>query len=173
MQSRSPKAVGTPEMRFQRHLKIFVSMSKAFYQPLPPSQHCWLLLQGKLWALLCRDSSIGEEGATGNGGQTVAENPLSGFLSALPRGRLGEVTVGQEHIAWSIPVTAAAPKLRHSWPEGQSEGAQISLTQETLGTLCTSCRHRIEKRAPQKGGHQHRPGTLVVAPALRLYFAPG
>lgn len=74
MQNRSPKAVGTPEMRFQEHLMVFVSMSKALYQPLPPSQHCWLLLQGKLRALVSRNSSTEEEGAIGNGGQRVAEN---------------------------------------------------------------------------------------------------
>lgn len=34
-----------------------------------------MLLQGKLQALVCRNSSTGEEGATGNGGQRVAENP--------------------------------------------------------------------------------------------------
>lgn len=53
---------------------IFVSMSKALYQPPPSSQHCWLLLQGKLQALVCRTAALGRKVPLAMVAR-VAENP--------------------------------------------------------------------------------------------------
>lgn len=69
-------------------------------------------------------------------------------------------SASKRHVVWSIPVTAPAPKLRHSWPEG----AQLTLPQGTL----EHCAHPagIDLKSV-------RPAQAWAAPAPRLHFAPG
>lgn len=119
----------------------FVSMSKALYQPPPSSQHCWLLLQGKLQALVCRTAALGRKVPLAMVAKEWQRTlPFSPAHRQAGRGS----SAGKAHIAWSIPVTAPAPKPRHSWPEGQPEGAWLDTRDPGDPGGGTSCCHRVE-----------------------------
>lgn len=88
-----------------------------------------------------QNSSIGEEGAIGNGGQSGREPSLS----ALPTGRLGEAAVLARH---TLP-GASLSQLQHPSPgtAGLKDSLKVpGLTQGTLGTLVVAHPAVIELR---------------------------